>query len=67
MMGTIIPFLLTVTCEKCNKDEMYCWCFGSQNWEWVLRVVPIVAVLVIIPVAVITVFCKNKRAKNNAK
>jgi len=48
--------LLTVSCSRCGRDEMDCWCFHSYNWTQPFRIagfafIPIVFIMVTIIVA----------------
>ena len=68
MTAIKLPFvLMTVMCEVCNKDEMYCWCFHSGNWIKLFKVFPIYIALISIPIIILlvifTIYKKYKLLK----
>ena len=55
--------MLTITCEICNKDEMYCWCFHSYNWINLFRMLPALVAVVAIPIGFFIVLYKRHKRK----
>ena len=65
MMTINIPMiLLTITCETCNKDEMYCWCFHSSNW---IKILPVFAVFIVLSAAVFIFIYINYKKKRSSQ